>query len=69
MKILDKIVKDKKEEILKLSLKNPISSLENEKLFSRKCISLKDSLLKSREAALRKNLEKRKKSKKKNKKK
>ena len=47
MKILDKIVKDKKEEILKLSLKNPISSLENEKLFSRKCISLKDSLLKS----------------------
>ena len=47
MKILDKIVKDKKEEILKLSLKNPISSLENQKLFSRKCISLKDSLLRS----------------------
>ena len=33
MKILDKIVKDKKEEILKLSLKNPISSLENENYF------------------------------------
>ena len=32
MKILDKIVKDKKEEILKLSLKNPISSLENQKI-------------------------------------
>ena len=31
MKILDKIVKDKKEEILKLSLKNRISSLQNEK--------------------------------------
>ena len=47
MKILDKIVKDKKEEILKLSLKSPISSLENQKLFSRKCISLKDSILRS----------------------
>ena len=47
MKILDKIVKDKKEEILNLSIKNPISSLENQKFFSRKCISLKDSLLRS----------------------
>ena len=47
MKILDKIVKNKKEEILKLSLKNPISSFENQKLFSRKCISLKDSILRS----------------------
>ena len=47
MKILDKIVKDKKEEILKLFASNPISSLENEPLFSRNCISLKESILKS----------------------
>ena len=47
MKILDKIVKDKTEEILKLSISNPISSLENEKLFSRKCISLKESISRS----------------------
>ena len=47
MKILDKIVKDKTEEILKLSISNPISSLENEKLFSRKWISLKESISRS----------------------
>ncbi len=42
MKILDKIVADKKSEIDNLSSKIPISVLEDNILFSRKCISLKD---------------------------
>ena len=47
MKILDKIVADKKNEIDNLSSKIPISVLEDNILFSRKCISLKESILKS----------------------
>ena len=47
MKILDKIVADKKSEIDNLSSKIPISVLEDNILFSRKCISLKESILKS----------------------
>ena len=47
MKILDKIVADKKNEIENLSSKIPISVLEDNILFSRKCISLKESILKS----------------------
>ena len=47
MKILDKIVTDKKSEIDNLSSKIPISVLEDNILFSRKCISLKESILKS----------------------
>ena len=42
MKILDKIVADKKSEIDNLSSKIPISVLEDNILFSRKCISLKE---------------------------
>ena len=44
MKILDKIVEDKKIEINKLLSNSPISKLENSHLFSRKCISLKESI-------------------------
>ena len=44
MKILDKIVEDMKSEILRVSRKTPISLLENKSLFSRQCISLKDSI-------------------------
>ena len=47
MKILDKIVRDKKLEVDKLSSKSSIKELESSSLFSRKCISLKDSILKS----------------------
>jgi len=47
MRILDKIVADKKNEIDNLSSKIPISVLEDNILFSRKCISLKESILKS----------------------
>jgi len=47
MKILDKIVRDKKLEVDKLSSNISIKELENSNLFSRKCISLKDSILKS----------------------
>ena len=44
MKILDKIVEDKKIEINKLLSNSSISKLENRHLFSRKCISLKESI-------------------------
>ena len=44
MKILDKIVEDKKIEINKLLSNSPISKLENSHLFYRKCISLKESI-------------------------
>ena len=44
MKILDKIVEDKKTEINKLLSNSSISKLENSHLFSRKCISLKESI-------------------------
>ena len=44
MKILDKIVEDKKIEINKLLSNSSISKLENSHLFSRKCISLKKSI-------------------------
>ena len=44
MKILDKIVEDKKIEINKLLSNSSISKLENSYLFSRKCISLKESI-------------------------
>ena len=44
MKILDKIVEDKKIEIYKLLSNSSISKLENSHLFSRKCISLKESI-------------------------
>ena len=44
MKILNKIVKDKKIEINKLLSNSSISKLENSHLFSRKCISLKESI-------------------------
>ena len=44
MKILDKIVEDKKIEINKLLSNSSISKLENSHLFSRKCISLKESI-------------------------
>ena len=47
MKILDKIVRDKKLEVDKLSSNSSIKELESSSLFSRKCISLKDSILKS----------------------
>jgi indole-3-glycerol phosphate synthase len=47
MKILDKIVRDKKLEVNKLSSNSSIKELESSSLFSRKCISLKDSILKS----------------------
>ena len=47
MKILDKIVRDKKLEVDKLSSNSSIKELENSSLFSRQCISLKDSILKS----------------------
>ena len=47
MKILDKIVEDKKVEVKNLSSKIPISLLEKKGLFSRKCISLKKSILNS----------------------
>jgi len=42
MKILDKIVENKRTEIIELSSKIPISLLERKSLFSRQCISLKD---------------------------
>ena len=45
MKILDKIVEDKKAELKNLSSKVPISLLEKKGLFSRKCTSLKKSIL------------------------
>ena len=44
MKILDKIVEDKKIEINKLLSNSSVSKLENSHLFSRKCISLKESI-------------------------
>ena len=44
MKILDKIVEDKKIEINKLLSNSSISKLENSHLFTRKCISLKESI-------------------------
>ena len=44
MKTLDKIVEDKKIEINKLLSNSSISKLENSDLFSRKCISLKESI-------------------------
>ena len=47
MKILDKIVRDKKLEVDKLSSNSSINELESSRLFSRQCISLKDSILKS----------------------
>ena len=47
MKILDKIVRDKKLEVDRLSSNSSIKELENSSLFSRQCISLKDSILKS----------------------
>lgn len=47
MKILDKIVRDKKLEVHKLSSNSSIKELESSSLFSRQCISLKDSILKS----------------------
>ena len=47
MKILDKIVRDKKLEVDKLSSNSSIKELESTSLFSRQCISLKDSILKS----------------------
>ncbi len=47
MKILDKIVRDKKLEVDKLSSNTSIKELESSRLFSRQCISLKDSILKS----------------------
>ena len=47
MKILDKIVRDKKLEVEKLSSNSSIKELESSSLFSRQCISLKDSILKS----------------------
>ena len=47
MKILDKIVKDKKLEVDKLYSNSSIKELESSSLFSRQCISLKDSILKS----------------------
>jgi len=47
MKILDKIVRDKKLEVDKLSSNSSIKELESSSLFSRQCISLKDSILKS----------------------
>ena len=45
MNILDKIVEDIKLEVLKESRSIPISKLENQTLFSRKCLSLKDSII------------------------
>jgi len=47
MKILDKIVRDKKLEVDKLSSNSSIKELESSRLFSRQCISLKDSILKN----------------------
>ena len=47
MKILDKIVEDKKLELKSLSSRIPISLLERRSLFSRQCISLKESILNS----------------------
>ena len=47
MKILDKIVRDKKLEVDKLNSNSSIKELESSSLFSRQCISLKDSILKS----------------------
>ena len=47
MKILDKIVEDKRLEVAKLSSTSSLKKLESKSLFSRKCISLKDSILKS----------------------
>ena len=47
MKILDKIVEDKRLEVAKLSSMSSLKKLESKSLFSRKCISLKDSILKS----------------------
>ena len=47
MKILDKIVRDKKLEVDKLSSNSSIKELEGSRLFSRQCISLKDSILNS----------------------
>ena len=47
MKILDKIVRDKKLEVDKLYSNSSIKELESSSLFSRQCISLKDSILKS----------------------
>ena len=47
MKILDKIVEDKKIELKNLSSKIPVSLLEKRSLFSRQCISLKNSILNS----------------------
>ena len=45
MKILDKIVEDKKIELKDLSSKIPVTLLEKRSLFSRQCISLKNSIL------------------------
>ena len=47
MKILDKIVRDKKLEVDRLSSNSSIKELESSSLFSRQCVSLKDSILKS----------------------
>ena len=47
MKILDKIVEDKKIELKDLSSKIPVTLLEKRSLFSRQCISLKNSILNS----------------------
>ena len=48
MKILDKIVEDKKIELKDLSSKIPVTLLEKRSLFSRQCISLKNLLLRIR---------------------
>ena len=47
MKILDKIVEDKKKELKHLTSKIPVSLLEKRGLFSRKSVSLKNSILNS----------------------
>ena len=47
MRILDKIVENKRTEIIKLSSEIPTSLLESKSLFSKESISLKDSILKS----------------------
>ena len=48
MKILDKIIHDKKSEIKNLSVIAPISYLEEQKDFIKKCKSLKDSIKNSK---------------------
>ena len=47
MKILEKIVEDKKIELKDLSSKIPVTLLEKRSLFSSQCISLKNSILNS----------------------